>query len=117
MTKIDNLYHTDIKTKEFYGFNGSAFNITDAKRLILELDKSLHPSREDGVFYIRQQKAQTPLNNKLWASKPEYITHLKFDSNHSNVKNWDLDKLSRYELKAIHDDSHAGKLGKINHLK
>lgn len=110
-TKVDNIFHRQEVEPGFLGFNGSTFNVDDAKRLIAELDAQLHPHRKDGVFYKRQQKEETALNGKKTASRSEYLVHLRTDKHIGQLVGWDLDQLSRYELKAIHDDSHAGKLG------
>lgn len=116
-TKVDNIYHKMPLDKfgqgcGVYGAGSSAFSVETAKNLIAELDNKLHPAKINGIYYIRQQEKQTKLNGSFWASKTEYIRHLKEDSNHKNdITNWPLENLSVYELKAIHDDDHADKLG------
>lgn len=114
-TKADGFYHAK-RSGGFYEFVGKEFSVEDALGAIKKLDKDLHPSRQDGFFYKRMQDKQTQLNNKYWATKNEYISHLRNSDNHTAVRNWPLEKLSIYELKAIHDDSHEGKLGPINEL-
>lgn len=113
-TKVDNIYHK-MSNGNVYGAGSSDFSLDSAKNLIVELDKKLHPNKINGLYYVRQQKSQTKLNNKLWASKDEYIAHLRNHSNHKNdIIGWPIESLSIYELKAIHDDDHANQLGKLN---
>lgn len=115
-TSVDNIYHRK-NNDEFLGYNGPNFTKDQAVEMIIELDKKLHPNRINGVFYERKQKLETSLNGKMWASSSEYINHLRNHSNHKDkVTNWPLEKLSQYELKAIHDDDHANKLGDLNEL-
>lgn len=119
-TKVDGFYHhtpNDAKGNPcgVYGYNSSDFSVEKANSIIAELDKSIHPNKKDGLFYERQQKTQEKLNGKFWASKKEYIDHLRSHANHKNdVVGWPLEKLSVYELKAIHDDDHASKLGVLH---
>ena len=119
-TKADKMYHhlpNDSRGQAcgVYGAGGSDFSVLTAKNLINQLDKSIHPNREMGLFYRRMQKEQTKLNGNFWASKKEYIKHLKDGQEHKNdVAGWPLEKLSVYELKAIHDDDHAKQLGVLN---
>lgn len=113
-TAIDGIMHNKPKGG-LYGHRGPDFGVKDAEALILELDNSIHPNRKDGLYYDRQQKEQTMLNKTYWASKAEYIVHLRSHANHKeDIKGWPLEKLSQYELKAIHDDDHANMLGKLN---
>ena len=120
-TKVDGFYHHLPRDKKgqlcgVYGYGGSDFSVQNAKNLMIELDKSIHPSKKDGLFYKRIQKEQTKLNGEFWASKKEYTFHLTTNTNHTAVAAWPLDKLSVYELKAIHDDNHAKSLGVLNGL-
>jgi hypothetical protein len=115
-TKVDNLFHFD-NGKIIGEYSGADFTVEKAYKIMAELDKHLHPKIGEGVFYDRQQKSQTKLNNKEWATKQEYLNHLAKDDNHANnVGGWPLVELSTYEVKAIHDDDHAGKLGVLNGL-
>lgn len=118
-SRVDTLFHyTDETRKEVVGYyQGSDFNLEKAYELMAKLDRHLHPKIEEGVFYDRQQKSQTMLNNKFFATKKEYIEHLTSNTNHiDDVVGWPLVELSPYELKAIHDDDHAEKLGVLNGL-
>lgn len=113
-TAVDGIMHNRAKGG-LYSHKGPDFKVKDAQALILELDNNIHPNRKDGLYYNRQQKAQTMLNKSYWASKAEYIVHLRNHANHKeDIKGWPLEKLSQYELKAIHDDDHADKLGELH---
>ena len=112
-TRVDGLYHAKYEGG-FWGHNGPDFSVKQYKDLVRQLDKRLHPNRKVGLLYKRMQKAETKLNGKFWATTPEYIVHLSNHSNHKNdIVGWPLEKLSMYELKAIHDDDHADKLGPL----
>lgn len=112
-TRVDGLYHAKYEGG-FWGHNGPDFSVKQYKDLVRQLDKRLHPNRKVGLLYKRMQKAETKLNGKFWATTPEYIVHLSNHSNHKNdIVGWPLEKLSTYELKAIHDDDHADKLGPL----
>ena len=112
-TRVDGLYHAKYEGG-FWGHNGADFSVQHYKDLVRQLDKRLHPNRKAGLLYKRMQKAETKLNGKFWATTPEYIVHLSNHSNHKNdIVGWPLEKLSTYELKAIHDDDHADKLGPL----
>lgn len=113
-TSVDEIMHNKIGGG-LYSYKGPDFKVKDAQALILELDNSIHPNRKDGLYYDRQQKDQIMLNKTYWASKAEYIVHLRTNANHKeDIKGWPLEKLSQYELKAIHDDDHANKLGELH---
>lgn len=112
-SKVDNVFHKNSDGRTL-SFAGSSFTSDDAIELMGEVDNLLHPNLKSGTFYIRQQSAQTKLNGTYYATKEQYIAHLSTHENHKSVANWPLKDLSVYELKAIHDDNHAGKLGKIN---
>lgn len=113
-TAVDDIMHNKVGGG-LYSYKGGDFKVKDAQALILELDNSIHPNRKDGLYYDRQQKKQTMLNNNYWASKAEYIAHLRNHANHKeDIKGWPLEKMSLYELKAIHDDDHADKLGELH---
>jgi thiol-disulfide isomerase/thioredoxin len=122
-TKEDNLYHfADAKRTKVYGRSGSEFTLSDALEEISKLDDHLKNKKSiqakatvKKVSYKRQQSRQWTLNGKLWATRSEYIRHLRTNANHRNdIRGWPLEKLSQSELKAIHDDDHAHKLGKLN---
>lgn len=114
-TKADELYHQEQLGKNrfrYYG-GGSGFSYESALSEIKRLDASLHPNRASGgPYYERQGKEQTSIGGSNWAEKSDIIDHL-LAGNHNKVKDWPLDKLSRYELKAIHDDYHANILGQL----
>jgi hypothetical protein len=119
VTKVDSLFHfkDDSKTEIVGEYIGSDFTVEKAYDLMAELDKHLHPNIGNGIVYDRKQKSETKLNNKVWATKQEYLGHLTNDNDHSgDIIGWPLVELSTYELKAIHDDDHANKLGELNGL-
>lgn len=111
-TKADNLYHKDpTNSRRYLGEYAGGFTLEDAISEIRKLDASIHPSKASGgPYYVRQGDKETPINGSLWASKSVIEGHLR-DGNHNAVIDWPLSKLSRYELKAIHDDDHANILG------
>ncbi len=111
-TKVDGRFHSE-KNDKYFMYVGPDFTLEKAKELILKVDDSLHPYRKEGLYYTPKQSKETTLNGKSWATRKEYISHLRSE-NHSSVKNWPLEKLSLYELKMIHDDDHAGVLGELN---
>lgn len=108
----DKRFHSKDNNK-FFKHEGSDFTLADAKKMILEIDAMIHPSRKEGIYYISNNSPDVTLNNKSWASKKEYLLHLRSD-NHSKVHDWPLEKLSSYELKVLHDDDHADKLGELH---
>lgn len=110
-SKPDKLFHLK-QDDTTYMYSGSDFSVEKALELMEELDKTLHPRRNEGLFYVRQQEGQSKLNNKAWASAAEYVTYLKLSND--IPKDWPLDKLSSYELKSIFDDYLFKKLGAIN---
>lgn len=114
-TKIDELYHQEQlgkNTFRYYG-GGSGFSYETAISEIKRLDAALHPNRASGgPYYERQGKEETTIGGTKWAEKDVIISHLR-DGSHNKVKDWPLEKLSRYELKAIHDDDHAKVLGPL----
>lgn len=119
-TRVDDLYHyrPDSKpnNKKIYGGMGQEFSLSDALKEMAELDKSLHPAKyTEGISYDRVQKGQTKIGGDYWPQSKVIIGHLR-DGNHRVASQWPLEKLSRYELKAIHDDDHAGRLGALNGL-
>lgn len=116
-SKLDRLFHFDEDGNLVGYYKGADFDLDKAYELMGELDKHLHPNIDKGLFYDRQQTAETKLNNKLWATKQEYLNHLTEHNNHKiDVSGWPLVELSSYELKAVHDDDHANKLGVLNGL-
>ena len=111
--KINNDYHV----RHVYDANdigiGAEYSFSQCIKSINKIDKIIHPNKDNGIYYERQQNLITPLNGKVFAEKEEYISHFKSD-NHKKLNNIPFNKFSTYELKAMHDDDHAGKLGIIH---
>lgn len=119
-TRVDNKYHPHLKAP--YAFVMPSHN--QVISAIAEIDKELHPtsvsdvadvvSEARGVRYVRQStQTWNKIDGVLNPSREVYLTHLKHEVKHKAVKDWPLDELTLEELKAIHDDSHNGKLGKL----
>ena len=113
-TKADNLYHKDpTGRKSYLGGYSSSFTLEDAISEIEKLDASLHPNKASGgPYYVRQSDASITIDGSHWVDKSAVIRHL-MGGNHNEVVDWPLQKLSRYELKSIHDDTHVNRLGEL----
>lgn len=107
-TMADNLFHLKSDKINTYSVTGSEFNTEQAIQLMAALDKSLHPHLKEGVFYIRKSQKSHKLGDKEWASIEAYKAYI------AQKVDWDLSKLSSYELKAIYDDIQNDALGEIN---
>lgn len=90
---------------------------------IAKLDKELHPTsvsdvsdvvgEVNGVRYVGDGGTKWSIDGDSTPSRGALLTHLRYEVKHKAVRNWPLDELTTEELKAIHDDSHNGKLGKL----
>lgn len=109
-TKSDGFFHYK-SDKDFFGYRGADFSVEKATELMLELDHKLHPNVVNGIWYEKGQSTQSILNGKKWAAVEDYVSYLRSCDSKDTFKDWPLEKLSFYELKAVFDDLQAKKMG------